>query len=1176
MKLTDLQISPLGFILTGILCLLFWGPGTAVFGQVNKQKPDLKFQRIHEGLLSNNIADIHQDSFGYLWVGTHSGLHRYNGFEFKIYTSSTDTTSLNSNMVESIYEDRDNNLWIGTEGGISRYNRETDDFTRFELDSNVPKSISGENRVNAILEDEAGTLWISGSGEELYFFDTDDQVFTTHGNFSDQQITSMTLGENNSLWIAVLDQGLKKLNTKTGEIEASYSHNPSDSNSLASNDINAIKIDRDGSLWVGTLGEGLDRMVMDKGKPVFKHYVHQPGNPHSLGNNDVYSLYLDREGKLWIGNENGGLHLYNRQDDSFFVYDSDPNDPYSLSHNSIWSMYEDREGRFWVGTGLTGLNVADPYASKFVHYSKSNSIANRLNNDIIRDFLELENGNILVGTDGGGVNLFNRNNDSFTAFQHNEEDRGTIGADAVIDISRDPDGNYWVGTWGGGLNIMTDIREGRFVSFQKKTGLNDYVMRNVFDVHFDKEHDYIWIPAFGEALYRYNSTDGSIDIFNPDPDNPNSLSSNRITRIYEDSNNNLWFATNTGANLLKSNDKEDGIFRRYVHSEEDSTTLPGNTVNQFFEDSRNNIWIATVGGLAKFITENENFETYGESDGLPSDEIRSIIEDDSGYLWVGTIKGISRFHPGNMTFKNYDKNDGLQGNEFSRYAVLKLNTGELLFGGMNGFNLFHPDSLRDNPHEPPVYITDFKLFNKSVDIGDEDSPLNKHISVTESVTLNHNQSIFTFEFIALNYTKSEQNDYAFKMEGFEEEWNYVGNQRNATYTNLDPGTYTFRVKAANNDGVWNEEGTSLAVVITPPFWQTSWFYALAALFIGSVIVAGYRYRVRSIKEYSKRLEQEVSDRTSELNNKNRDLEKALEQLEEARDELVEKAHKAGMADLATGVLHNVGNILTSVNTSASLIEDTIRQSRVERLSEANTILREHIDHIDEFIADNPKGKKLMQYYLKLEEPLKDEQAKILDQSRRLIEKIELINEVIAAQQNYAGASIHAGQTSISKMIDNALALQSGSIERHGLTVEKDLEDVDPIVAQRTKLIHILVNLFKNAKEAMADNPPREKKISIKAWQDEEWVYLSISDNGSGINREQRDKIFTHGFTTKESGHGFGLHSSANYMTEMGGRIEVSSDGKEKGATFTLLFPRVQAKKDKNKNMNTDVDLEYPD
>lgn len=1174
MKLTDLQITIPGSILTGILCLLLSGIGIVASGQVNQQKPDLKFQRIHEGLLSNNIAVIHQDSFGYLWVGTPSGLHRYNGIEFKIYTSSKDTSSLNSNMVESIYEDRNDNLWIGTEGGISRYNRETDNFTRFELENNVPKSISGENRTNTILEDESGTLWISGSGEELYSFDTENQVFTPHGNFSDQQITSITMAENNILWIATLDQGLIKFNTKTGNIDASYTHDPADPNSIASNDINIITMDHDGSLWVGTVGEGLDRMTKDTGKTVFKHYVHQPDDPYSLGNNDVYSLYLDREGRLWIGNENGGLHLYNRQDDSFFLYDSDPNNPYSLSHNSIWSMYEDKDGRFWVGTGLTGLNVADPYASKFVHYSKSNSIADGLNNDIIRTFQELEDGNILVGTDGGGINYFDRKNDIFTAFQHDEKDSGSIGANAVIDISRDPDGNYWVGTWGGSLNFMTDLREGRFVSFQEKTGLNDYVMRNVFDVHFDKEHDYIWIPAFGEALYRYNRSDGSIDIFNPDPDDPNSLLSNRITRIYEDSNNNIWFATNTGASLLKSNDKEKGIFRRYVHSEEDSTTLPGNTVNQFFEDSRNNMWIATVDGLAKYISEDESFQTYRETDGLPSDEIRSIIEDDSGYLWVGTIKGISRFHPAKMTFKNYDKNDGLQGNEFSRYAVHKLSTGELLFGGMNGFNLFHPDSLSDNPHEPPVYFTDFKLFNKSVDIRGEESPLNEHISVAESVTLNHNQSIFTFEFIALNYTKSEQNDYAFKMEGFEEEWNYVGNQRNATYTNLDPGTYTFRVKAANNDGVWNEEGTSLAVVITPPFWQTPWFYLLAALFIGSVIVAGYRYRVRSIKEYSKRLEKEVSDRTSELNNKNRDLEKALEQLEEARDELVEKAHKAGMADLATGVLHNVGNILTSVNTSASLIENTIRESRIERLSEANTILREHIDHIDEFIADNPKGKKLMQYYLRLEEPLKDEQAEILDQSRRLIDKIELINEVIAAQQNYAGASIHAGQTSISKMIDNALALQSGSIERHGLTVEKDLEDVDAIVAQRTKLIHILVNLFKNAKESMADNPPRNKKISIKSWQDEEWVYLSISDNGSGISRNQLDKIFTHGFTTKQSGHGFGLHSSANYMTEMGGKIEVSSDGKGKGATFTLLFPRKQVKKEKN--TDTDVDLEYLD
>lgn len=1174
MKLIDLQISPPCFMLSGILCLLFWGTGTAVFGQVNEQKPDLKFQRIHEGLISNQITAINQDSWGYIWVGTHSGLHRYDGINFQIYTSSEDTNSINDNFIGDIYEDSNNNLWIGTASGLGLYNRSKDNFIRFELSGNSANNNTETNIINTILEDESGKLWIAGGDKQLYYFDEQKQVFIPSESFDNLTINGIDQQENNRLWIATSEIGLVKYRTDTDEIDDVFRHNPSDPHSIASDYIEEIVVDPDGSLWIGTTGSGLDRMTRKGDNIIFRHYRNKPGQTSNLnlGNNDIYTLYIDRKGNLWVGNENGGLHLYDRKNDSFFHYSNNPDDPYSLSHNSIWSIFEDRQGRYWIGTALTGLNMADRYNSKFTHYQNYHSAENSLSNNIVRDFHENDEG-IWIATDGGGLNYFDRSKGNFTSLEHDPEDSNSITSDAVIDISEDNNGTLWIGTWGGGVNILTDTQKGHFISFKENINNYTYPIRNVFDTHFDREYEFTWLAGFGEGLYRYDQNSGDLQIFPPDLGDEHSLKSPYITRILEDSKNNLWISTIEGLSLLKSEHKIEGLFKNFLADDGDSTSIPNNSIQQVIEDSRNNIWIATSKGLSKYVANSETFLNYDRSDGLPSNEIKSIVEDNRGNLWIGTLNGISKFDPSENSFENYDESDGLQENEFSRYAAYKLSNGELLFGGMNGFNKFHPDSIKDNPYKPPVYLTDFKLFNKSVAIGEEDSPLNEHIAVTDTLVLSHTHSVFTFDFVALNYTKPEQNQYAFKMEGFEEEWNYVGNQRNATYTNLDPGTYAFRVKAANNDGVWNEEGTSLAVVITPPFWQTSWFYLLAALFIGSVIVAGYRYRVRSIKEYSKRLEQEVSDRTSELNNKNRDLEKALEQLEEARDELVEKAHKAGMADLATGVLHNVGNILTSVNTSASLIEDTIRQSRVEKLSEANTILRENIDHINEFIAENPKGKKLMQYYLKLEEPLKDEQTKILDQSRRLIEKIELINEVIAAQQNYAGASIHAGQTSISKMIDNALALQSGSIERHGLRVEKDLEDVDPIVAQRTKLIHILVNLFKNAKEAMADNPPREKKISIKAWQDEEWVYLSISDNGSGISREQLDKIFTHGFTTKESGHGFGLHSSANYMTEMGGRIEVSSDGKEKGATFTLLFPRVQAKKDKN--TNTDVDLEYP-
>ncbi|MDX1642611.1 MAG: triple tyrosine motif-containing protein, partial [Balneolaceae bacterium] len=627
-----------------------------------------------------------------------------------------------------------------------------------------------------------------------------------------------------------------------------------------------------------------------------------------------------------------------------------------------------------------------------------------------------------------------------------------------------------------------------------------------------------------------------------------------VITIFQDSNRNIWVATLEGLNLLRAENAEDGIFEQFLHVPEDSSTIAGNSIRQIFEDGNGNIWIATEGGLSRYIAETQTFENYYHSDGLPVDEIRSIIEDDNGILWIGTIKGLSRFNPDNNSFTNFDKSDGLQSNEFSRYSVHKTPDGELLFGGLSGFNLFHPDDIENNPHIPPVYLTDFKLFNRSVVPGDPNSPLENHISVTDTLTLSYDQDVITFDFIALNYTRPEYNQYAYMVEGFEEDWNYVGTQRNATYTNLDPGEYTFRVKASNNDGVWNEEGASLHLIITPPFWQTTWFYLLATLFIIGSVISVYRYRVRSIQERNRQLEQQVAERTEELREKNNDLESTLKELEETKDELVEKAHKAGMADIATGVLHNVGNVLTSVNTSASLIEDTVRQSKLKGLIQANNLLREKIDHIEEFITNDPKGKNLLEYYLKLEGPLQKEQEKMTTQAQRLINKIELIKEIIAAQQSYAGTGMNAESVSLTEVIENALSLQAGSIERHGLHIEKDFQSTEKVFAQRSKLIHVLVNILKNAKEAMNGMDPNDKQIVIKTWQDDENVFISISDTGSGIKEEHKSKIFTQGFTTKKNGHGFGLHSSANYMSEMGGNIKMNSNGDARGAEFILSLP----------------------
>lgn len=642
------------------------------------------------------------------------------------------------------------------------------------------------------------------------------------------------------------------------------------------------------------------------------------------------------------------------------------------------------------------------------------------------------------------------------------------------------------------------------------------------------------------------------------PEGNNALSF--VTYLFEDSAHNIWVATLEGLVKIPAGDISAESAIHFLFDPDIDKSIRSNSINHITEDHTGTIWIGTTAGLSKYTPENGGFVTYDERDGLPSNDVRSIVEDDNGELWIGTNNGLARYDPVQEVFKNYFSRDGLQGNEFSRYAAKKLASGELIFGGMHGFNLFHPDRVLDNPHIPPVYLTDFRLLNRPVEIRTEDSPLKKHISMTESMVLKHDQNIITFEFTALNYTHTANNQYAYMMEGFDSDWNYVGNQRNATYTNLDPGEYVFRVKASNNDGAWNEEGVALFLTITPPFWQTGWFYLFMILLLTGTVFSVYRYRVRSIKARNIDLNKQVAERTEELKVKNRALKSTLKELEETKDQLVEQAHKAGMADIASGVLHNIGNILNSINTSASLIEETANQSKVVGFVKANTLLKDHMDQIGEFMTNDPRGIGLMNYYLKLEKPLTDERTQILDQTERLIEKIQLVNDVIAAQQNYAGIGFMNEKVMLSEMAENALALQSGSIERHGLNIKTDYPATDTVTVSRIKLIHVLINIFKNAKEAMSENDLNQKDIEIKSWQDDENIYLSISDNGIGVHSDNLNKIFTHGFTTKKSGHGFGLHSSANYVKEMGGKIKVSSDGPGKGATFTLSFPKVKSEK----------------
>lgn len=855
----------------------------------NVGAPILKFRNVAPGLSNDQIKIFFQDKIGFLWIGTLGGLHKYDGSDITLYLHDpSDEYSLPFDRVEKIFEDSRGRLWIGTSDGLCQYDRTMDRFVRFPVISGlIDPSISHPNRIMDIHEDEMGTIWIASNREGLLYFDEDLNSFESLlveedvERFETLQFTAFEIDKNGVYWLATFGHGLYKLNPRTRELN----HLTNDSRtrlSLGGNLINDITIDHKNRVWVGTDRNGVDLITQNQENLSIQHFRGALKDEHALVNDDITTIYLDRSDRIWVCNENGGLHLYDEELQGFHRYLPDINNPSSISSISIWTIYEDLEGRLWVGTSLSGIDVCDPYHARFEHYYASPVAKNGLSSNVIRQFYETTPGEIWLATDGGGLNRFDVASEQFESYQTRDGPGKGPNSDAVISLEIAPDGKLWLGTWAGGVNIL-DLQTMRF---SKLKCPDEVDLTNVFHIKRDK-HDNMWLASHGGGLVCYDWKQKKFRSYKKNPTDTTSIGENELYSLIIDSKENVWLAVrNGGLNVLTKENRESGIFKRFLPPPRGHSGLPSIEVNQVYEDRNGTIWAATNRGLARYIEEEERFEVLDSSHGLPSDNIRSLIEDDRGFYWIRSIEAISRYNPETGEFKNFTTADGVQKGNFLRHSLYKRYNGELLFSGSQGFNRFHPDSLIIKREQPRVYLTDFELFNESVPISEE-SILKKHISETESITLTREQWKIRFEFVAINFTRAENNQYAYMMEGLEDQWYYAGNQRSATYTNLPAGTYTFRVKAANNEGVWNEEGTSVQVIVLEAWWQTWWANLLSLVLLGVLIWLAIKIRTYRLRRNQQKLEVLVESRTIELKKKN------LEFIEQAK-ELARKNDELGM------------------------------------------------------------------------------------------------------------------------------------------------------------------------------------------------------------------------------------------------------------------------------------------
>ena len=852
-----------------------------------------------DGLSQNAGLDILQDRRGYLWFGTGDGLNRYDGYSFKIFKHDPeDPTSISHNSILELTEGKDGTLWIGTwGGGLNRYDPVTETFTRYQHNPDDTSTLAEDN-IYSILEDSDGNLWVGTLGG-LDRFDPDTSTFEhfTHdpadaNSLSSNAVSLIFEDSKRQLWIAtgangIEGSGLNRFDPVTGNV-VRYQHDEADPESLASNNIADIYEAEDGTFWIATggfslHGNGLDHFDPNTGKA--EHYQYDADNPHSVGTNDLIELWGDSSGMLWIGTWSNGLNLMDLSKPGHFTrYVNDPFFADSLSGNEVWSLFKDRSGILWIGTSHNGINKLSPNIGQFSLYRNNPSDSTTLGANATGAFAEDPRGNIWIATWGAGLDRFDPQTGSFTHYRHDPDNPNSLSDDLFMAVHVDEYGTVWAGTLGRGLNRLnpTTSRVTHYLhDAQNPTSLAD---DNIATLIPDNQGG-LWIGTFG-GLSHYDPLTDSFTNYSNDPENPSSISHNMVVSLYIDSKDNLWIGTwGGGLNQLDLNnpdhaDPKLATFIHYRNLPDDPASLSEDSVWTIHETGDGSLWFGTQLGLNQFDPIKKTFEHFTEKQGLPNNTVLGILGDDLDTLWITTNNGLAQFDPQSGKFIVYDSSDGLQSNEFNSNAYYRASDGTMYIGGINGFNKFDPEKIKPNPVPPQVVVTRFEVFNELLPVD---------LSGREPIRLSYKQDFISFEFAAFDFHAPQKNQYAYKLDGFNEYWIQAGNRRYATYTSLPGGEYVFRVKAANSDGTWNETGVAIPIIITPPVWQTWWFSGALIVLVAAAMAAGFRIRLNSIREQNVHLETLVSDRTFELRSTNKLLEKEVDQRKRAEAELEKRA-----------------------------------------------------------------------------------------------------------------------------------------------------------------------------------------------------------------------------------------------------------------------------------------------
>lgn len=1069
--------------------------------KIHATEPELKFHRlsVEDGLSHGAVSDIYQDQNGFMWFATRDGLNYYDGYSFHVLRNVLeDSTSLPNNVVNVFAEDKDKNLWIGTNGGyIAKFNPANLSFKNYNLAKYSDRAVSNAI-VKTICVAKNGLLWVGTTQGGIFSFDPFTEKLTyheipfSHVNKSKLEIVSIYEDKYDNLWIGSVDKGVVKFNPNKNE-QSHYNFSEL-ANTVGIKTVTCFDEDNKNTLWLGTY-EGLIEHNQLTGE--FKHYPVLDKLGTSNAFERITDILFDKYENLWLTTNGGGLIKLHLPTKEFTNYLSIKTNNNSISYNTTTSLYFDKNKNLWIGTFGKGINVLFEYSKNFVSIEFDSELFPEVSIRSVRTITPEDENSFWVGGYNGFL-LYDKQRGIIKNASYYGEKRKIekitkyLFNNTIYSSIKDPikpEQYIWLGSEGGGLTRFDYLKNEFLNFFDLNTYLDEHTFgTQVFKLAVSPENN-IWVGT-NKGLSIINPTDLINVHYRNNPTDTNSIFEGAVISIYFDSQKRIWVGGQVGGFALFDNNVNK--IKQYNIKPGNKDWLRSNTIYSFHEDSQKRFWIATDRGLHRFYPDQEKFEIYNTESGLPSEIVYSILEDDNGLLWLSTNKGLSRFDPETKVFGNYLKEDGLQGGEFNAGAFAKGIDGTLYFGGTNGLTYFLPEQIQINPFFPNVVLTEIKI------IGDEPITINHPVGL-ETLELDHTDNVVIFEFAALNFQSPHLNRYKYKIEGLYENWIMLEDNRVITITNPPSGEYEFRVIASNNDGIWNEEGLRLKLIIHPPFWLTWWFVFLIIIIIIGIIAAIFKFRMAAIHNKKIELEKLVKERTEKL-------EKSQIELTAAND---------SKDKLFSIIAHDMKNPFNSLLGFSEMLSEDF-----EELSD-----QEKKDAIAGIADASKEAFSLLE--------------NLLDWSRLQMDRIEFHKETFE----------------INSLIQQNVNLLKIALNNKNIKVKLNLDENSEIYADKNMINTVIRNLLTNA--IKFSNEGGEIQILTEARENQ--LIAEVRDFGIGMNDNTINNLLTHSQikstlgTSGEKGTGLGIILCKEFIERNNGEFKIESKPGA-GSKFSFSLP----------------------